>query len=270
MVRMKIMRVLSLLRGKEASGNLKLPTGKHPHPYAIGWIQKGPITKVEELCHIPLSIGKQYRDEVLCDVIDMDASHVLLVRPWQFDVDMTYKGRFNICLVKWDDHSVAIVPSKKRSIPLPKVAKVEGSSFLTISCSEHDIATKYKNVGEMHALVEKALVMSQLENEEEHAECLEVIQPLLAELSPKENDILREKVEDLLEKGFIRESMSPYPVPALLVPKKDGSWRMCVDSRAINRITVKYHFLISRLDDMLDQLWGSKVFSKIDLRSGYH
>ncbi|XP_027171671.1 uncharacterized protein LOC113771270 [Coffea eugenioides] len=89
-------------------------------------------------------------------------------------------------------------------------------------------------------------------------------------MGPEETKELQRQVEELLRKDWARESLSPCVVPVILVPKKDGAWRMCTDYRTVNAITVKYHHSIPRLDDMLDELHGAIIFTKIDLKSGYH
>ena len=74
----------------------------------------------------------------------------------------------------------------------------------------------------------------------------------------------------MLQKGYIRPSSSPWGSPAIFVDKKDGSLRMCVDYRQLNDVTIKNKYPLPRIDDLFDQLNGAKVFSKIDLRTGYH
>ena len=81
---------------------------------------------------------------------------------------------------------------------------------------------------------------------------------------------LKKQLKELQEKGFIRPSSSPWGAPVIFVDKKDGSQRMCVDYRSLNEVTIKNKYPLPRIDDLFDQLRGAYVFSKIDLRSGYH
>ena len=89
-------------------------------------------------------------------------------------------------------------------------------------------------------------------------------------LAPSEMKELMSQLQELLDKGFIRPSTSPWGAPVLFVKKKDGTMRMCIDYRELNKVTIKNRYPLPRIDDLFDQLQGASYFSKIDLRSGYH
>ncbi|GJX20414.1 putative reverse transcriptase domain-containing protein [Tanacetum coccineum] len=89
-------------------------------------------------------------------------------------------------------------------------------------------------------------------------------------LTPTEMKELADQLQELSEKGFILPSSSPWGAPVLFVKKKDGSFRMCIDYRELNKLTIKNRYPLPRIDDLFDQLQGSSVYSKIDLRTGYH
>jgi hypothetical protein len=89
-------------------------------------------------------------------------------------------------------------------------------------------------------------------------------------MPPNELALLKTQLQDLLENGFIRPSSSPWGCPAIFVKKKDQTLRMCVNYRPLNEVTIKNKYLLPWIDLLFDQLVGAKVFSKIDLRSGYH
>ena len=89
-------------------------------------------------------------------------------------------------------------------------------------------------------------------------------------MTTQELEELKVQLEELLEKGFIRPSVSPWGAPVIFVKKKDGSLRLCIDYRQLNKVTIKNRYPLPRIDDLFDQMKGAKIFSKIDLKSGYH
>jgi hypothetical protein len=86
----------------------------------------------------------------------------------------------------------------------------------------------------------------------------------------QKNEEVKRQVWDLMDKGLVRENLSLCSVLTVLSLKKDGGWRMCTDSREINKITIRYRFPLPRMDDLMDFLSGANFFSKIDLKSDYH
>jgi hypothetical protein len=81
---------------------------------------------------------------------------------------------------------------------------------------------------------------------------------------------LKLKLREMMDKGYIQPSVSPWGAPVLFVKNKDGTLRLCIDYRQLNKVTIKNKYPLPRIDDLFDQLGGASIFSKIDLRSGYH
>ncbi|GKB68988.1 reverse transcriptase domain-containing protein [Tanacetum coccineum] len=202
----------------------------HPEPYQLTWLKKGNTVKV---------------------------SH-----PWQFDRKTKHDGFQNTYSFKKDGVNITLVPFDSGQ------TQAEGSN-LFMKKTVQPLLREFADVIP-DEIPPRLPAMRDIQH------CINFIpgsaipnRPAYR-MNPKEFTELQRQVTKLLEKGLIRESMSLCALHDLLVPKHGGTFRMCIDSRAVNKIRIKYRFPIPRLDDLLDQLHGSTIFSKIDLRSGYH
>ncbi|KAK1551529.1 hypothetical protein QYE76_017215, partial [Lolium multiflorum] len=285
------------LASTELCEKLNLTLRKHPHPYHVQWLSDKGNVKIQHTVTVNFKIGP-YEDTVECDVVPMTVCHMLLGRPWQFDKKAIHDGYSNAYTFKVKDKKFELRPMTPSQIIADNAKALARAQHHTHHSEMRGEGATHQKESERHhphmSERKSVLLATKSEWREEFQDVFpdelpHGLPPLRGiehridlipgaplpnraayRTNPEDTKEIQRQIQDLLAKGYVRESLSPCAVPVILVPKPDETQRMCMDCRPINAITVRYRHPIPRLDDMLDELSGATIFSKIDLRSGYH
>jgi hypothetical protein len=289
---------LDNLISTEMVEKLELETTDHPSPYKVSWLQKGHQVTITKQCLVEFKIGG-YNDKILCDVIPMDVCHLFLGRPWQYEKNVIHDGRMNTYTVKKNGRTHMLLPIKETEVKpevsntvllmsgkelLTKVKKKEDPQFFVVrkprivltSTRVDDLPEEIQELLEEFANIvvdELPRSLPPMRSVSHHIDLIpraSLLNKAAYKLMPQENEEVEKQVQELLDKGLVRESLSPCVVPIVLSPNKDRGWNMCTDSRAIKRITIRYRFPLPWMDDLMDCLSKAKYFSKIHLKNVYH
>jgi hypothetical protein len=272
---------------------LKLETIPHPKPYPLGWICDNAKLQVTRRCKLRFSITIHFVDEVELDVIPLDICGIVLGSPYLYDrkaifhrhenkyhffkngveyINRDHTKKMNLSLVNAGQMK-RLVNARKNFVLLmikPKDEiknKVFQGSDAKLKFDLYKVVNQYDEMfKEPKGLPPKRGIQHEIQLQQD---C-----PLpnigMYIMSVMENAKIKKQIQELLDKGVIVPSSLPCGSPIVLVPKKDGTWRMCVDFRALNKIMVNNHYPLPRIDDFLDQLKDAKHFTMLYLRSRYH
>jgi hypothetical protein len=229
----------------------------------------------------------------------MYVCHLLLGRSWKYDKNVVHDGRKNTYTLEKNGRTHMLLSIKDKEVKpevsntvlimsgkelIKEVKKKEDTQFIVVR--KPRIVLTSTRVDDLPEEIQKLLeefvdiVVDELpcslppiKSTSHHIDLIlgaSLPNKEAYRLTPQENEEVKRQVQDLMDKGLIRKSLSPCDVPTVLSPKKDGGWIMCIDSREINKITIIYIFPLPRMDNLMDCLSGAKFFSNIDLKSGYH
>ncbi|GJY15576.1 putative CCCH-type zinc finger family protein [Tanacetum coccineum] len=200
---------------------LGMKTEDHPEPYQLTWLKKGNTVKVSKRHLVQFSIGKSYKDEVWCEVIPMDADHILLGRPWQFDRKTKHDGFQNTYSFKKDGVNITLVPFDSQENEIISEAPLQVQPLLRefADVIPDDIPPGLLAIRDIQHCID-FIPGSVILNRPAYR------------MNPKEFEELQRQVTELLEKGLIRESMSPCAEHALLIQMRPGDeWKTAFKTR---------------------------------------